>query len=180
MQKREKIIASLAIIAAIYGAVDITLSSQKKKATALQTQSDSQTIVEIASQLSPLASSENQKIASLAAAINEPWPEQVFVRRKPDFGNDKKIEIEEPKGPDLSNLREQAEQLIYSGFLAMGSDRIAIINDMDYRIGEQVSGFTITKISQESVQVSQQDALFDIPASIEPEPVLSNDKAPSP
>jgi len=178
MQKREKIIVCLAIIAAIYGAADMTLSSQKKKTAALQTQSDSQTITEIASQLSPLSSAANQKISSLAASINEPWPDQVFVRHRTDFGNDKKIE--EPKDRDLSNLRDQAEQLIYSGFLAMGSDRIAIINDMDYRIGEQVNGFTITKISQESVQVSQQDAFFDIPASIEPDPALSSAKAPSP
>ena len=178
MQKREKIIVSLAIIAAIYGAVDMTLSRQKKKTAAIQTQSDSQTIAEIASQLSPLASAANQQIAGLAASINEPGPDQLFVRRRAAFDSDKKIE--EPKGPELSNLKDQAEQLIYSGFLAMGSDRIAIINDMDYRIGEQVNGFTITKISQESVQVSQQDAFFDIPASIEPDPALSSAKAPSP
>lgn len=176
MQKREKIIVGAAILAGIYGAVDFTLSRQHKKTAELPTQSDSQTIAEIARQLGPLTSTESQKIARLAAAINEPWPAQVFVNRRTDFGNENKGEA--TKGPGNDRLRGQAEQLIYSGFLAMGSDRIAIINDMDYRIGEQVNGFTITKISPESIQVSQQDVFFDIPASIEPDPAPSSAKAP--
>ncbi len=178
MQKREKIIVSMVIIAAIYGAVDFTLNSQKKELADLAVQPDSQAIAELAAQLGPLSSADNQKIARLAASINEPWPEEVFVLRQTDFGNDK--QIEKTKGPDINNLRNQADQLIYSGFLSMGTDRIAIINGMDYRIGEQINGFTITKINPESIQVSLQEAFFDIAASTEAAPALSTDKAPQP
>ncbi len=80
----------------------------------------------------------------------------------------------------MNDLRAKADQLVYSGFVATDSDRIAIINNMDYRIGEQINGFTITKITPESVQISQEDAIFDIPATTEQAPDLSADKAPPP
>lgn len=178
MQKREKIIVILAILAAVYGVVDFTLSRQPKKGGGSQAQPEGLSIAEIAGQLSTLSSAESQKIARLAASINDPWQEQVFVLRGADFGSPK--ETDEPSGPDVGHLKDQASQLVYSGFLAMGADRIAIINGMDYRVGEQINGFTITKISQEAVQVSQQTAFFDIPASIELDSALSIEKAHTP
>lgn len=176
MQKREKIIVGAAIIAALYGAVDLSLNSQRKKAVELPAQPDGQALTDLAGQLSALSSIESQKIASLAASLNEPWPGQLFVLGRAEFGGIEKIE--ESRGPELNALRAQAEQLIYSGFLAMGSERIAIVNGMDYQVGEQVNGFTITKIRPEAIQVSQQEAFFDIPASTEPDPALSDEQAP--
>ena len=172
MQKREKIIVIMAVIAAIYGAVDFTMNRQQKKTVivAPPTGTDSQTTGELTAQLSVFASANHQKIDHLSALLNEPWPEKSFALRATPFSSKK--EVDESTGADLHKLSDQASQLVYSGFLAMGADRIAIINDMDYRVGEQINGFTITKINQEAVQVSQRDATFDIPVTTEQAPAL--------
>ena len=175
MQKREKIIVIAAVIAAIYGAVDFSMSRHQKKAPAIdnQARTDSPSPELLSAEISSLASADNQKIDRLTALINEPWPEEIFTLRPTPLGTEK---IDTTTDADLQELRDKARQLVYSGFVDMEGDRIAIINDMDYRIGEQINGFTITKISQESVQVSQHDTIFDIPATTELAPAASVDR----
>jgi len=178
MKKSEKIILFLVFIAASYAAVDFSMTRQKRMAAKIQTQTDSQGIAELSAQVNALSSEADRKIDRLATAINEPWPETIFVPRQVDFGS-KKEEVEEhdevkkTKDAAIIELQTKAHQLIYSGFLAMGSDLIAIINGMDYKIGEQINGFTLTAISQESIQVSQKDANFTVPAVTEKDPNLS-------
>jgi hypothetical protein len=178
MQKREKIIVVLVIIAMIYGAIDFTLTRQKKKATLAPAKTTSQSTAELTTKLQAIASPNDQKINGLASAITEPWPDGIFALAPINFDNEKKED--ETKIAALNDLRAKADQLVYSGFVATDSDRIAIINNMDYRIGEQINGFTITKITQESVQISQEDAIFDIPATTEQAPDPAAEKAPNP
>jgi len=178
MKQSEKIILVLVFLAAIYAVVDFSLTRQKKMAAKIQTQTDSQGLAELSAQVSGLSSEADRKIDRLATTINEPWPETIFVPHQVDFGN-KKEEVEEPKEQKetkdaaIIELQTKANHLIYSGFLAMGSDLIAIINGMDYKIGEQINGFTLIAISQEAIQVSQQDANFTVPAVVEKDPNLS-------
>lgn len=177
MQKREKIILILVFIAAVYGIIDFTMASQKKKAASLLNKKDNQSVVDLTAQLSALTSADDKTYDRLAAAMTEPWPEQLFVPGQTYFGAEKKVD--EKVEAAVGSLRAKAEQLVYSGFLAMGDERLAIIDGMDYRIGDVIDGFTITKISQNTVQVSQQDTLFDIPAITEQAPALSAPKAPA-
>ncbi len=170
MKKSEKIILSLVVIAALYGVIDFSMTRQKKTAVKPPPQTNSQGTAKLSVQVSALSSEAERKIDRLAAVINEPWSESIFVLRQVDFGNKK--EVAEPKDTAFNDLQVKANQLLYSGFLAMGADLIAIINGMDYRIGEQVNGFTITKISQEAIQVSQNDATFNVPAITEKGPDL--------
>jgi len=180
MQKREKIIIALVIVAIIYGALDFTLSSRKKQADASRpTQTASKAALDLTAKLQALSSPDDRKIDGLAASLTEPWPEQIFVPGQITFDTEEK-KVDEKAAADLNILRAKVEQLVYSGFVATDSDRIAIINDMDYRVGEQINGFTITKITKESVEVSQQEATFDIPATTEQAPALSEKKAPAP
>ena len=176
MKKSEKIILSLVFIAAIYAVVDFSMARQKKIAVKLQAQPDSQGIAELSAQVSALSSDADRKIDRLATAINEPWPDTIFVLHQTEFGNKKAVE--EPKATKdavISDLQLKANQLIYSGFLAMGAELIAIINGMDYKIGEQINGFTLTSISQEAIQLSQKDAVFTVPAITEKGAILSTE-----
>ncbi len=178
MQKREKIIVVLVIIAMIYAAIDFTLTSQKKQATLAPPQTTSQATAELTAKLQAIASPDDKKIDGLASSLTEPWSDEIFDPEIINFDSEKKED--ETKIAAMNDLRAKADQLVYSGFVATDSDRIAIINNMDYRIGEQINGFTITKITPESVQISQEDAIFDIPATTEQAPDLSADKAPPP
>lgn len=178
MQKREKIIVALVIIAIIYAAIDFTLARQKKRAAqgaSVQTTTN-WTTAELTAKLQAIATPDDQKIDGLAATITKPWPDGVFATGFISFDDEKKED--ETKIAALNDLRSKADELVYSGFVATDSDRIAIINNMDYRIGEQISGFTITKITKESVQLSQADAFFDIAASSEQAPEPAADTAP--
>lgn len=173
MKKSEKIILSLVLVAALYAVVDFSMTRQKKKAVTLQaqTQADTQGIAELSAQLSALSSPADRKIDLLAASIADPWPETTFVLQQVDFGNTE--QVEEPQDSVFIDLQAKANLLVYSGYLAMGSDLIALINGMDYRVGEQVNGFTVTKISKEAVQVSQNDATFTVPVFTEKEGAAS-------
>lgn len=164
MKKSEKIILSLVFVAAIYAAVDFSASRSKKETASNTTQADNPSLIELNAQLSALSSDDNQKNDHLAATINETWPDETFVRQQPAFGNK---EADTDKDQILNDLQAQVNRLQYTGFLAMGEEMIAIINGMDYRIGEQVDGFTVSKITQQAVQLTQKDATFTLQAITE-------------
>ena len=166
MQKREKIIIAMVIVAATYGAVDFVLNRQNKTPDHQPSLSDSTAIAELTAQLSTLSSPENKKIDQLAASIVVPWPEQCFAFRQPESGKDKQVEPE--KDTTMDDLRGRVSQLVYSGFLAMGTSRIAIINGMDYRVGDLVDGFTVHTISQKAVELRQLGTTFIIQAETLP------------
>jgi len=171
MKTSEKVILSLCLAAAVYAVVDFSLSRQKKKTVAagpqakVEAQVASPGLTELNGKITALSSPQEGKIDHLAILINEPWSETIFVPRRVDFGAKK--EVERPVDTVDVNLQAAAEQLLYSGFLAMGGERIAIINGMDYRIGEQVNGFTLTVITADSIQVSQRESTFTVAASVE-------------
>lgn len=176
MQKREKIIVILVVIVAIYGVVDFTLSSRKKGGGPPPTQPAGVATAELTAELTALAAPRDQVIDRLAASLNEPWPGRHFVTGLPAFGGEEKVD--QTKTALLNALRDKASQLVYSGYLAMGTARIAIINGLDYEVGEEINGLTITKISQDSVQVSEQGAVFDLPSTTEPTPSAAKEGPP--
>lgn len=179
MEKRERIIVIMVVVAALYGAIDFTLTSQKKKARSASPGAESAAVVAASAELESLISADNKKIARIASSINEPWAEQIFATGPLEYDGEKKID--ETREALLNDLKARVSQLFYSGFAAMNDDRIAIINGMDYREGEQIEGFTITKITIDVVQVSAGDASFDIPATTElPPPAASGHMPPKP
>jgi|GEM_PF-2559799 len=179
MKTSEKVILSLCLVSAIYAVVDFSLSRQKKKAVVAvagpQTQAQAQTqiepqvaspgLTELNGKISALSSPQEGKVDRLAILINESWQTTLFVPHRVDFGIKK--EVEKPVDVIDVNLQAAAEKMVYSGFLAMGGERIAIINGMDYRIGEQVDGFTVTAITADAIQVSQRESTFTVPATFE-------------
>lgn len=180
MKKSEKIILSMVVVAALYFVVDLSMSRQKKKTANVQakaqTQAGSKGLADLSAQINAISSPSDGQTDRLAAMINEPWPATVFVSQYVEFGPKKVVETPpEQEVVDL-DLQAAANQLIYSGFLAMGTDLIAIINGMDYRIGEQINGFTVASISQEAIVVSQKDATFTVPATTEKAEGLETEK----
>ncbi|MBA3015528.1 MAG: hypothetical protein KKD63_13290 [Proteobacteria bacterium] len=178
MEKREKIIVIMVVVAALYGVIDFTLTSKKKKLESLSLNTSSPVIAMSSAELEALISADNIKIAALTVSINDPWPKQIFTTELIDFDGEKKVD--ETREALMNELRAKVNDLYYSGFVSMGDDRIAIINNMDYRIGEQIEGFTITKITIDAVQISASDANFDIPATTELQPPVPGQTPPQP
>lgn len=167
MEKREKIIVIMAILAAAYGVIDFTLSAKKKNAATSPTFAPAVQNVS-SEEIGSLISDDNKKMARIAALMNENWSRQVFAAGAIEFDGEKKIDS--TREALLNELKEKASQFFYSGFVSMNDDRIAIINGMDYRVGEQIEGFTISKITMDAVQVTASEANFNIPASVELSP----------
>lgn len=168
MEKREKIIVVMVVVAALYGVVDFTLTSHKKKSKSISPSSLPTMAAVASSELETLITADNKKIARIAVSINEPWTEHYFAKGPINFDGENKIDA--TREALLNELKAQISQLYYTGFVSMGDDRIAIINGMDYRIGEQIEDFTIMKITMDTVQVSASNAVFDIPALTEMSP----------
>lgn len=167
MKKSEKILVVMVGVAILYGLADFTLSQQKKKDEARDSSpSTAQASAELTAQLGAVASASDQKIDQLTTTLLvDSWPAQVFALRTVDFVTDTKLE--EEKAALYKDLQAKAQTLVYSGFVAMGGERMAILNDMDYRVGDMVEGFTVASISQDKVQVRLREDLFDIPAITE-------------
>jgi len=177
MEKREKIIVIMVVVAALYGAIDFTLTSQKKKGKAAPSAESTPTAVVTPAELASLISADNKKIAQIAASLNEPWKEHIFTSGPIDYDGEKKIDAS--REALLNELKAKVGQLFYSGFVSTNDDRIAIINGIDYRVGEQIEGFTVTKITIDAVQVSAHDASFDIPATAVLPPPAGSGHMPS-
>ena len=169
MKKSEKILLILVVLALLYGGVDFVLRGHKRAVTGqTASQAEGQVSADIAAQLGALSTPEGQKIDHLAASLNDPWPAAgVFAGRRVDYGGEAKAQ--EAKAEEVKTMREKAGKLVYTGFLSMGNERIAIINGMDYRVGEQVDEFTVSQINKDSLQVTEQGNSFAVPAAIAPE-----------
>ncbi len=169
MKKSEKILLALVALALLCGGVDFVLRGHKRALSGQpSSQGEGQVSADIAAQLGALSTPDGQKIDRLAASLTDPWPAAgVFAGRRVDYGGEAKAQ--EAKAEEVKTMREKAGKLVYTGFLSMGNERIAIVNGMDYRVGEQVDEFTVSQINKDSLQVTEQGNSFAVPAAIAPE-----------
>ncbi len=157
MQKREKIIIALVIIAAIYGAVNFWLA-HRKIATVPQAARAVVDIQQLSKRFAAISSPDNRRLQILAGQINKPW-ENVFANHALD---QKAFAQQDQQKARYDKWAVQANKFLYSGYLAMGDSRIAIINQSDYMVGDKIDGFTLRKISPVAVQLARHDFSFTI------------------
>lgn len=138
-KKREIIFISLAVIALIYGAVDFGLRSIKGKSapTGASKVETSATFSLITEELGARAAGQQEaKGLEILNAVSAAWPEGVFV----DITSFVNHEEEE----EALTLVDKA--LIYSGYMTMGEKIFAVINGIEYRIGDIIEGFSLKQI----------------------------------
>ncbi len=155
MQKREKIIVIITIIAALYGIVDYWLSQHNKVVTPV---ANTAIAGKLASRLAAISSPNNKRLQDLADRINKPW-RNIFASQSLDKMSSSPKDQQKTLYEKLS---VQVNEFIYSGYLEMGNSKIAIINKHDYRIGDNISGFILQKISPVAIQLSRRDFNFTI------------------
>jgi hypothetical protein len=154
MQKREKILIAVVAVAALYLAATFLLP-RHKRATAAATNPVS---AGLRAKLAAISSPDNRRMQNLASRIGRPW-DDIFA----DHSLDKKaFARDDQQKAAYDKLAARANKLIYSGYLAMGKSRIAIINGQDYRAGDKIDGFVLRKISPVAVQLTQNNFSFTV------------------
>jgi hypothetical protein len=145
MNKREKIIVLIAVVIAVYGVLDyFVLSSgngESDEALIARQKQDAQAIATNASADIALI----RKITGtidypyLLQRIQAPWDNDPFILGHTGLETDVTADAE----------TEALPELIYSGFVKIGSTLRAVINGMEYRSGETLkdAGLIIRKIT---------------------------------
>ena len=146
MSKREKILIALMLLAAIYGIYAWFLSSPQPAAT-LNDDNEQKVLKAFIIKVA-------QKTAT-GLSSNQAY---VLQKAETKWKRDPLIQIE----PKTSEQEEDSQQsvitskIMYTGFLRMGDKRLAIINGMEYEVGEilEPGGFAIRSISPSRVVIA--------------------------
>ena len=160
MKKSEKIIIGLTVAAALYGGVDYLIGHRGPAQPPAQ--AGGVEIAAVRGQLTAIMRDpDDRDAARLAQIMDRHWSEGIFFDKPAAALEGAEADRRQAAMDQFSDL---AAALSYSGYLEMNNRRIAIINGLDYREGEEVNGFTIEKIAKDHVQVSRQGFLFTISA----------------
>lgn len=154
MTTREKIIVAMAGAALLYGTYN-TLS-EPDVPDVVKKEAVSSTIV-TANEVLKNEPVDAEAIYRVLDNAQLPWRDKAFLAAG--------IGIEFGKDRDQASMREvpaAAQKFIYSGFLEMNGERIAIINDVEYRAGDMVNDFVVDNISPEQIRMSKDGKSFEL------------------
>ncbi len=146
MSKREKILIGLSILTVVYGLYVWLLASPQQAATLVGDKDQKELNAFIL------------KIAEKTAARLSKNEAYALQKAQDQWTRDPLIQIE-PKAPEEVEQNQEpvlTSNAIYTGFLRMGDKRLAIINGMEYEIGDilEPDGFIIRSISPSSVVIA--------------------------
>jgi hypothetical protein len=155
MTTREKIIVGIMCLAIIYGAFDLTVSRKSRRTTPTPV---GNTIHELKSFVSEI----DQKLNSQQLAKEYPyvinqvvasWEKDPFIQSAKPL---QKRLNSDPK-EQRSKLRTERASFNYSGYIQLGTTRMAIINGMEYAEGESLADKTyyVKSISPQSVIIGK-------------------------
>ena len=153
MSKREKIIISIALFAALYGLMDFFLLSSPGKDKNKSGQSEIlninfQKLVQINDRLTPLrVKIENKKrVDHLISMIESEWEKDPFINHENPVQKINKKTAESVTIDDNTGLS-------YSGFIQFDKKILVVINGIEYTTGEHTTdtGYRIIKINPDSV-----------------------------
>lgn len=163
----------MVVVAVLYGASDFLLSTQGKDKEDAMKPDPNIDIINI--QMQSISTKENQTLTYLAKNIDAPWQKPIFFMKDPELlgkGIVQKISddpldelFEMPAEEIVEEIVFNAGEYTFSGFLEMGDEKIAIINGLDYRIGDFIGDFFIKNISPKSVTLAQKGQVFEVMTS---------------
>jgi hypothetical protein len=148
MTHREKIIVGLAALSLGYGAIELMLP--RAKTAPLQ---QSQSIEGLTGFVSKVADATRSLGAEAGGTVIQKaeaaWKQNPFVDIPKAQAQEVKAESQKKPDRPLPNL-------VYSGFLEVGSRRLAIINGIEYEAGDKLDpgGFTIKSILPTRVMIT--------------------------
>ena len=147
MTNREKIIVGLMVVAVVYGVYTVFFSKPREVSIsngAKELEALNSFVAKVAEKSKTSLSKEQTYV--LEKAQSE-WKRDPFVQVQPKLTRE---EIAE-KQPLVLNSK-----VVYTGFLEMGNKRLAIINGMEYEVGDllEPAGLVVRKIDPTHVVVA--------------------------
>ncbi len=138
-KKRELIFVALAAIALIYGAVDyVVRSSTRISSSGGGTATTEAAFSLVQEELSPGGAARQQSTAlEILEGLSAAWPDDVFAAV---------AVADEEQADEQETPPAEAVTLTYSGYMNMGEKILAVINGIEYRIGDLVEGFVLKEI----------------------------------
>jgi len=155
-KKREMIFIAVAVVGLIYGAADYFMRSKiKSTPTGGEGAMAEATFSLISEELSAGASSKHEANAmDILNAVSAVWPENVFINRT-SLEDDDELEEGAPALEDVS--------MVYSGYMNMGEKLFAVINGIEYRIGDLVEGFLVKEIDPMEIIMEKNGRPMHVP-----------------
>ncbi len=131
MTTREKIIVGLMIVAVIYGAYTLFLAGPREIAS-IKVSGDSK-LEELNKFITKVADRTKNGLSAKQAYMLEkaekPWRQDPLIQIAPKMSQEEQT----ARQPLVLNTK-----FLYTGFLQMGDRRLAIINDLEYEIGDKL------------------------------------------
>ena len=146
MSKREKILVGLMLLAVGYGIFVLFLSSPQQAAT-LKDDKEQKALKAFIVKVAERTTGGLSKIQTFTLKKAEAnWKRDPLIQISPR----PTVEKEDSQQPVLTS------KMLYSGFLQMGDNRLAIINGMEYETGDilEPDGFIIRSISPRRVLIA--------------------------
>lgn len=142
MTKRERVILVLMFLVVVYGAYELFFASSPKgtsKTTGSKSSEINKLITELSVGLTKGGPTERDNY--IIEKAESPWAKDPFLEKKISVVKEKK---EASKVEAEVKVREKEVEAIpevsftYSGYLQMGDRKIAIIDGMEYKTGEEI------------------------------------------
>lgn len=144
-KKREIIIISLTVLALLYGVFDyVTRTMGKNKLSGGDEIQVDATFSLVDEELASISVAQQEsKALEIINAASVAWPDGVFV----DIVS--YVDRQEEEG----TLSLADDALIYSGYMTMGEKILAVINNIEYQVGDMVEGFFLKEIDPMEIVV---------------------------
>lgn len=156
MTTREKIIVGLMCLTILYGAWEL-IGNRKKN------------VLKIASNENPVEQARKfvndfskkvivekgaDKYADMINKASEKWSKDPFLLQRDSLKNKKEVEEQPTKNKPVV---QHIPRFVYSGFLQAGDAELAIINGLEYRVGESlnIDDYYVKSITPQSVVIAK-------------------------
>lgn len=158
MTTREKIIVGMMCVTIVYGAYELLSNGSPKKETQNPTTNSTNElqnlVTDISKQLSGNKGDQGRRYLADLEIGN--WSKDPFIQSTDPL----KKTLAPPEEPQKPKAETQGlPKLSYSGFLEIGSQKLAIINGLEYARGEALgtTGYYVRSISARDVMVAKMD-----------------------
>lgn len=156
MTTREKIIVGIMCLTVLYGAYDLFVYRNKPKYKASAPTSNP--IIELKSFVAEVSRKlVSEKVSDdhryMIAKSGENWTKDPFI---PSIEPLRK-ELVRNETPQKPSVPQSPSGFIFTGFLEIGNKRLAVINDVEYSVGEQLdpNGLYVKSISPQYVVIGK-------------------------
>lgn len=156
-KKRELIFLTLAGISIIYGAINYVMrNSDKATISGGDTVLTETTFSLVTEELSEIARTKQEaKALGILNAISSTWPDSAFI--------DITSFVEEDEQHAEEEVLTLEETIIYSGYMNMGEKIFAVINGIEYMIGDIVEGLFLQEINPMEIIMEKNGRPIHIP-----------------